>query len=118
MTGDLNREVAAVTEEFGAFEAMSPAREPVHPASGTGGLVKRGDANLEMVAARKKWAIPDSVFDRLPSRMEEIANSESRQAVAAAKVLLDMNEQNDSSGSGQSSGGDVVIYIPDNGRGQ
>lgn len=112
---DKCQQVAAVTEEFGVFSLPS---ESGSQAFGPGGLTPRGEDKLTVTAARRKWNIPDGVFERLPSRMEQLANSESRQAVAAAKVLLDMNEQNDKDGSSESTGGNVVIFLPDNGRGQ
>ena len=70
------------------------------------------------MAARRRWDLSDDLFQRLPGRMEQIANSDSRQAVAAAKVLLDMHAQNNSDGVAGGSGGEVHIYLPDNGRGQ
>lgn len=84
---------------------------------GSGGLTATEETLAEIVAVRRKWAIPDSVFEHLPSRMEELAHSDSRQAVAAAKVLLDMNTQNEQHQAGGSSHSDVVIFLPDNGRG-
>lgn len=113
--GSEEQEVAAMSKEFGAF-SLPLGSDPV--AKGSEGLVSRADDQLAVIAAKRKWLISDDAFATLPRRMQELANSESRQAVAAAKVLLDMNAQNESSESGESATGNVVIFLPDNGRGQ
>lgn len=112
---DKCQQVAAVTEEFGVFSL------PVEAGSGvrdSGGLTDAEQVLAESVAVRRRWAIPDSVFERLPAKMEEIAMQGGRLSTNAAKLLLDMNEQNDKDGSSDSATGNVVIFLPDNGRGQ
>lgn len=107
--------VAAKSGEFGEFSLPLGSDSG---ASGKGMLAANKSTPMEMLAIRRKWNIRPSVFETLADRMEQIANSESRQAVAAAKVLLDMHQQNSVDETVGSGGGDVVIFLPDNGRGQ
>lgn len=115
MKPEAEPEVHVKSKEFGAFslpvEAGSGAR-------GSGGLTASEEVRATMTATRRKWNIPDTVFESLPSCMEELATGGSRQATAAAKILLDMNQQNAADESTDSPAASVVIYIPDNGRGQ
>ena len=65
---------------------------------------------------RGAWIIPPDVFKELPKKLFEIAMSGTRTAVKAAKVLLDMHAQNGAGEINIDHRGDVVIYIPHNGR--
>lgn len=107
--------VAAKSDEFGEFSL------PLVSGSGTrdsGGLTESEGTLIDAVAVRRRWAIPDSVFQRLPTKMEEIAMQGGRNSTNAAKLLLDMHQQNSVDETVGSGGGDVVIFLPDNGRGQ
>ncbi len=66
---------------------------------------------------RGAWIIPPDVFKELPAKLFEIAMSGTRTAVKAAKVLLDMHQQNSAGETNIDQRGEVVIFIHDNGRG-
>ncbi len=96
------------SEEFGEF-----VPEP----SSTLAITDREAVSMAEQVVAGLWEIPPDVFKELPEKLYEIAMSGTRLSVKAAGVLLDMNQQNDSQRAVESVGGDVVIYIPDNGRG-
>lgn len=55
------------------------------------------DLRLIQTAIRKKWKIPDAVFEHLPTRIAQIAADEDkndRDRINAAKLLVAMNGQN------------------------
>ena len=77
--------------------------------------------NREFVAlasgvVRGQWAIPPEVFSELPKRLYELAMGQNpRTAAKAAKLLIEMNAANGSPEETDQRG-EVVIYIPHNGR--
>ena len=69
-------------------------------------------------AVRGAWEIPPDQFSALPERLIGIVQSgNDRVALKAAKLLVDMNSQNELPAKSESQYGRVVVYIPDNGRG-
>ena len=55
------------------------------------------DLRLVQMAIRKKWKIPDTIFEHLPTRIAQIAADEGRNdrdRINAAKLLVSMNGQN------------------------
>jgi hypothetical protein len=66
---------------------------------------------------RGQWEIPPEVFAELPAKLFEIAMGGTRTGIKAAKILLDMNQQNEAGEINIDTNGNVVVYIPDNGRG-
>ena len=65
---------------------------------------------------RGQWEIPPEVFLELPKRLYELAMGQNpRTAAKAAKLLIEMNAANGSPEETDQRG-EVVIYIPHNGR--
>jgi hypothetical protein len=58
----------------------------------------RGDLRMLQSAIRKGWAIPDHVYEKAGVVIAQIlAKGSNREKVAAARVLIAMNEQNNPS---------------------
>lgn len=69
-------------------------------------------------AVRGDWIIPPEVFTELPQRLSEIAmGKDLRSATKAAKLLLEMNNQNCPAEQVGTCGG-VTILLPHNYRDQ
>lgn len=67
---------------------------------------------------RGLWEIPPEVFRELPAKLVEIAmGKNTRSAIKAAKLLVEMNLQNGVGETTDDPLGIVTIFIPDNGRG-
>ncbi len=67
---------------------------------------------------RGQWEIPPEVFRELPAKLVEIAmGKNTRTAIKAAKLLVEMHAANGAGEINIDQRGGVVIYIPDNGRG-
>ena len=67
---------------------------------------------------RGQWEIPPEVFRELPAKLVEIAmGKNTRAAIKAAKLLVEMHAANGAGETNIDHRGDVVIFIPDNGRG-
>lgn len=72
--------------------------------SETGALLSRrgeesGDARMIEKAIKQRWAIPEKLMQALPNKMGLLAlsdNSAPRDAIAAARVLVQMHGQNQS----------------------
>ena len=78
----------------------------------------RSDVALLERAIRHRWPIPLTTIENLPERMEALTLSKDpRVATRAADILLKMNLQNGVGETTDDPRGEVVIYIPDNGRG-
>lgn len=55
----------------------------------------RGDLQMLQTAIRKGWAIPDHIYEKAGLVISQIlAKGTNREKVAAARVLIAMNEQN------------------------
>lgn len=105
------------SKEFGTFDgSLSPSTSQENP--GTGVMSPRAEMATEVSAARRKWNIPSTVFERLAGKMEEIAMQGGRNSTNAAKLLLEMNDQNGADQATADVSGNVVIFLPDNGRGK
>ena len=58
----------------------------------------RGDLQMIQTAIRKGWAIPDHIYEKAGLVISQIlAKGTNREKVAAARVLIAMNEQNNPS---------------------
>lgn len=115
MTDEQQQPIAARSEEFGEF-SLPLATEVVVPGSvGLSGAVRTADA---IRAVRGRWDIPDEVREQLPESLFRTAVSGGRNSVGAAMALIEIVRQQDEAESAVvSGGGDVVIFLPDNGRG-
>lgn len=110
-----NHQTEAATPEtipsttFGAF--TPPASLPVVTTDRETVAMARG-------VVREGWEIPPHVFRELPAKLTEIAlGDNTRMAIKAAKLLVEMHAANGAGEISIDTGGEVVIYIPDNGRG-
>ena len=108
-------EVHVNSKEFGGF---SLPLSPVPEGTRSGGLTVAGEREVIDRAVRNKWAIPVESYERLPTALHEMAMEGGRDAVKAAAVLVRMSELNQVGESTESSVANVVIFIPDNGRGE
>ncbi len=66
---------------------------------------------------RGQWEIPPEVFRELPAKLFKIAMGKTRTAVKAARLLIEMHAENGAGETHIDQRGEVVIFIPDNGRG-
>ena len=97
---------AIMSDAFGEFVPQTSTLPAVNP---------REFVAMAGEAVRGAWIIPHEVFRELPEKLFRIAMGNTRSAVKAAKLLVEMNsangpaEQNDQRG-------EVVIFLPHNGR--
>jgi hypothetical protein len=66
---------------------------------------------------RGQWEVPPEAFTELPAKLFEIAMGGTRTAIKAARLLVEMHAANGAGEINIDHRGDVVVYIPDNGRG-
>lgn len=79
------------------------APSPLIPKPAVPSRTEASDIKLMGQAVRQKWNVPDLILEKLPLHMARIATDESRDdrpRIAAAKVLVAMFGQNNSTGGG------------------
>lgn len=82
-------------------------------AGGSGGTTARGDAALELQAAKQRWAITKAQRDAAVARiLERMLDTDDDRALASlAKALAEYDKLNLAAETGTGMGGDVTVRV-------
>jgi hypothetical protein len=87
---------------------------PLIPEPATPSRTEASELKLIGQAVRQRWNVPELALDRLPAVMAQMAadsRREDRARIAAAKVLVAMVGQNNSTGSGGGTNVNVGVVV-------